>query len=194
MKNNVEKIIGDEKNSRISYKDKKRSDETTIDFLVSNPDASDKSLLGRYNSNYNKVEIFLGKIANSCYKEIKRENRDIFNFLRSDSNKKSNALDEGYFENVVDEQLFDSTTDKITEVLLHELTHKFGNARHPQDYKAGMKYLINSYICRLYTDVHFSEMEKESKDMLKECYNIQSYTTNDFNSKLKKLISYYKDR
>lgn len=194
MKNLLANMLRNENKNNFKYESKKGSNEMTIDFLVSNPDASDKSLLGRYNFNHDKIEIFLDKIADSCYKEIKRENSDLFHFLKSDSNKKSNALGIDYFENVVDEQLSDSTTERITEVLLHELVHKFGNAHHPQDYKAGMKYFINSYIYKLYTEIHFSEMEKEAKDLLKKCYNIQSYTTNDFNSKLRKLIGYHNDR
>lgn len=186
--------VRSENNGKFSYKDKKRGNETTIDFLVSNPDNFNKSLLGKYNSNYDKVEIFMDKIGESCYKAIKKENRDLFDFIDSDSNRKSNALDREYFGNVIDEKLSNSATDKITEVLLHELVHKFGNVHHPQDYKAGMKYFINSYIYKLYTEIHFSEMEKEAKELLKTCYNIQSYTTNNFNSKLRKLISYCNDR
>ncbi len=191
---NPGRIIGTENKSKYSHTGKKLSNKTTIDFLLSSQDASDKNLLGRYNSNCDKIELFLGSIVESCYKEIKKENKDLFSFLESDSNRKSNALDREYFENVIDGQLFDSTKDKITEVLLHELTHKFGNAHHPQDYKAGMKYIVNSYIDRLYNDVHFSEMEKEAKDLLKNCYNIQSYTTNNFNSKIRKVIGYCNDR
>ncbi|MGC8533755.1 MAG: hypothetical protein ACP5MV_03985 [Candidatus Parvarchaeum sp.] len=185
-------IIRRDNSIKSQYRNKKPN-ETTIEFIVSNPDF-DKNLLGRYNHNQDKVEIFLSKIGESCYKAIKRENKDLFNFLNSDSNKRSNALDKEYFEDAVDEQLFDSTSNKLTEVLLHELTHKFGNVGHPQDYKAGISYFINSYIYKLYTDVNFSEMEKEVKGLLKTCYNIQSYTTNDFNSKIKEIISYCNDK
>ncbi|MCL4376657.1 hypothetical protein M1558_04185 [Candidatus Parvarchaeota archaeon] len=195
-------IAGNERNSKNLYKDYgkslpsgiKRNRETTIEFLISNPNGSDNGLLGRYNSNYDKIDIFLGKIGEVCYKKIKTENKDLFDFVESKSNKKSNALDRNCFEDVVDEQLFAYTKDKITEVLLHELTHKFGKAYHPQDCKAGMRYFINSYISKLYTEVSFPDMEKEAKEVLKNCYNIQSYTTNDFNSKIRKLIDYCNDR
>ena len=195
-------LTEDEKNSKNAYEyydkglhpDIKEGKKTKIEFLISNPNGSDNPLLGRYSSNYDKIEIFLGKIGRVCYKKIKKENNDLFNFLESSSNKKSNALDRNYFDDVIDEKLFDSTNDKITEVLLHELTHKFGNSHHPQDYKPGMVYFINSYISELYTKAIFSEMEKEAKELLKNFYNIQSYTTNDFNRKIRKIIDYCNDR
>ena len=185
MRDKIENMIKREG----SVSDRKESN-NKLDFVVSNGDSLDKSVLGRYYPKEDKIEIFLDRIGELGYKRIKKENKDLFDFLESDSNKKSKALDRLDFENVIDDQFFDYTNDKITEVLLHELTHRFGNAHHPEDYKAGNLYFINFYIDRLYKEASFSKMETEAKELLKKCYNIQSYTTNDFNSKIRKVIDY----
>lgn len=190
MKNEIGDILKKEKNSNSLLSNKKEGNRDTIDFVVSNHDDSDKNVLGRHYQKDGRIEIFLDRIGKLYYKEIKRENRNLFDFLESDVNKESNALDRRDFENAIDKQLFDYTADKITEVLLHELTHKFGKACHPQNYKIGRQYFINSHIDKLYEEASFSEMEAGAKELLKKCYNIQSYTTNDFNSKLWEIIDY----
>ncbi len=173
---------------------KRESNGNTLDFVISYDKNTNKNVLGIHYQRSDRIEIFLDRIARSCYKRIKKDNKYPSNFIGIDSNNQSNEAYTSKFEDIIDKGVFDCTTDKITEVLLHELTHKFGNVGHPEDYKIGYEYFINYYIDKLYNEANFPKMELEAKEILKKCCNIQSYTTNDFNNKLRKIIYYCKDR
>ncbi|MCL4406818.1 hypothetical protein M1139_01850 [Candidatus Parvarchaeota archaeon] len=166
----------------------KKVETSDIEFLISDPGSLNKYLLGCYTPKYGRIDIFLKNIADSCYRRIKRESKGLSEFIENDSNVDTPRKEE--FKGWEDGQLLGYTADKINEVVLHELTHKFGKAHHPQSYTHGEEYFVNSYIYTLYTDFSLSKLENEAKNLLKKYYNTQTYTTNDLNSKIRKCIDY----
>ncbi len=168
----------------------KKVETSDIEFLISDPGSLNKYLLGCYTPKYGRIDVFLKNITDSCYRKVKRESKGLSEFIENDSNVDTPRKEE--FKGWEDGQLLGYTADKINEVVLHELTHKFGKAHHPQNCVHGEEYFVNSYIYTLYTDFSLSKLENEGKDLLKKYYNTQTYTTNDLNSKIREVIDYCK--
>ncbi len=191
MKHKLEDVINREKQQNNPLlKDNTTLNKSDTGFYIFNPESNDIRLLGYYNSKDDLIKIFLGNICALEYKKIKKENKDLFEFLESDANKISGALQREEFDRDIDNKLFENTADAINETFLHELTHKFSNTVHPQNYKSGRQYFINAYISQLYTDIDFTSLENDAKQYLKSVHNINSYKTNDFNNLLRKVIKY----
>lgn len=168
----------------------------SIEFIISSKDSkdffNDSIVLGSYDRENNGIRINLSSIARSDYNTLKYKNKEVFEFISKDYHNESEKSKKTDYIRKIDDMLQEHINDQISETILHELTHRFSGASHPEEYEDGrnkIDYLSNS--CKNLT---YSDKQELAKRTLKDYDGIQTYTTLDFDRKLWDLIKYSKRR